>query len=307
MSRSLTSSVLIAVLYVLTLSIIGCGEPEAVERAIDSPEVIRFTAIPDNDETLLRQRLAPLADYLTEAMGVRFEYQHVTNYTAAVQSLDRGDAFLGWFGGLTGVQARQRTGGRAIAQGMEDTAFYSWFIAHKSSGLTSTASKFPSGIRGRTLTFGSSQSTSGRLMPEFFIRKNMDGDLSDVFKSVGYSGSHSNTIRAVQSGAYQVGCVNGADWDRQVAAGTEGDAVGIWKTPTYFDYNWSVRGDMDEVYGRGFADRLTKALLAIDPSSNKKHASIMKAFTRSKFVAAANEDYSAIKETAEKLGLLRQE
>jgi phosphonate transport system substrate-binding protein len=64
---------------------------------------------------------------------------------------------------------------------------------------------------------------------------------------------------------------------------------------------------MDEVYGRGFTDRLTKALLAIDPSSNKEYAAIMNAFARSKFVAAANEDYNAIKETAEKLGLLRQE
>lgn len=291
--------------FFFVLGLGGCREPEDSLDSASSPAVLRFTAIPDNDETLLRQRMAPLAEYLSKEMGVQFEYLHVTNYTAAVQALERGDAYMGWFGGLTGVQARRRTEGRAVAQGAEDTEFYSWFIAHKSAGLAPSPSEFPSGIRGKSLTFGSTQSTSGRLMPEFFIARNIEGKMKDIFSSVGYSGSHSNTIRAVKSGAYQVGCVNGSDWDRAVATGKQGDALGIWKTPTYFDYNWSVRGDLDEVYGEGFADRLQEALLKIDPLKDKTYARIMQAFTRSRFVEATNENYKAIETTAQELGLLR--
>ena len=72
----------------------------------------------------------------------------------------------------------------------------------------------------------------------------------------------------------------------------------IWKTPYYPDYQWTIRGDVDERFGEGFKDRVTQALLDMDDPE------LLKRFPRAGFIPASNEDYAPIEETAEELGLL---
>jgi phosphonate transport system substrate-binding protein len=282
--------------------VVSCGGQGTENQ--EAPTTFYFTAIPDNNESLLRQRFDPMADYLTAELGITVAYKPVTNYQLAVTAMTGQEVFLAWFGGLTGVQARARTAGQAIAQGAADAEFYSYFIAHPSSGLK-FSNEFPMGMAGKTFTFGSKSSTSGRLMPEAFIRQHMGKAPNDVFKGdTGFTDSHNLTIDAVVSGAFQVGAVNGKTWETMKAEGKTGDAFIIWKTPTYADYNWSVPGDIDEVYGAGFRDKLQKALLALD-YTNPVHKKILDAYPRKKFITATNDDYKGIKSTAESLGVIR--
>ena len=116
---------------------------------------------------------------------------------------------LAWFGGFTGVQARKAAAGsEAIAQGAEDVTFRSLIIANAKTGLQPTRD-FPTAIAGKSFTFGSRASTSGRVMPEYFIRQAFPDKTPDqVFSRVGFSGDHSRTIQLVQSGAYEVGVLD---------------------------------------------------------------------------------------------------
>lgn len=301
------SSVVAVALVAAALSIESNHAPAvaAPSKVAAGPSVIKFTAIPDNNESTLRQRMQPFADYLTEKMGVKFEYLHVVDYASAVKAMEKEDAHLGWFGGFTGVQVRQRVkGSRAIAQGEEDKAFYSYFIAHKSTGLKESA-EFPKGIEKKTFTFGSESSTSGRLMPESFIRAAFGKKPDEVFAKVGFSGAHDKTIALVAAGTWEVGAVNGVDWEKAVKAEKQGDAVMIWKTPTYMDYNWTIRGNIDEVYGAGFGEKLQKAILAIDPKNGERDQKVMEAFARKRFIEAKNEDYATLAQVAKDIGLLR--
>ena len=142
----------------------------------------------------------------------------VKSYAAAVSAFRNNQVQLAWFGGLSGVRARALVkGSEAIAQGYEDQSFVTYFIAHRSAGIAAS-DKFPKGIAGKTFTFGSKGSTSGRLMPEFHIRKNLGKAPKDVFSRVGFSGDHSRTIALVQSGAYQVGAVNYKVWINEMKA-----------------------------------------------------------------------------------------
>lgn len=280
------------------------ADKSAGEQKAAAAKVLKFTAIPDNDETAVRERMRPLAEYLSEKLGVKFEYFHVADYAAAVKAMEKEDAFLGWYGGYTGLQVRRAVKGTAIAQGEEDKNFWSYIIAHKSTGLTE-GPEFPKGIEGKTFTFGPASSTSGRLMPEHFIRQATGKKPDEVFSKVGFSTGHSNTIAIVSAGTWQVGAVNGKDWDLAVAGGKQGDAVAIWKTPTYMDYNWTIRGNIDEVFGQGFGEKLKTALLAIDPSKGGREEMIMKAFTRKRFIPAANDDYKVLESVATAIGLLK--
>jgi phosphonate transport system substrate-binding protein len=214
-----------------------------------------FTAIPDQDETRLVERFSRFAKYLEAKLNVPVKYVPVKTYPAAVTAFINNDVQLAWFGGYTGVQARHAVpGSEAIAQGAEDVNFKSYFIANSDTGLK-FSKEFPAGIQGKTLLFGSRSSTSGRVMPEYFIRKHFAGKQPDeIFSRVGFSGDHSRTLQLVQSGAYQVGVMDYTVYEVEKKAGhvDESRVAVIWESPTFPDYQFTIRGDVDKQFGAGF-------------------------------------------------------
>ena len=268
--------------------------------AQDKPAFV-FTAIPDQDETRLVERFTRVAEYLQGKLGVAVKYLPVKSYPAAVTAFVNNQVQLAWFGGFTGVQARREVpDSQAIAQGAEDVAFKSFVIANTKTGLK-PSKEFPKEIAGKSFTFGSRGSTSGRLMPEYFIRKGFGGrNPEEVFSRVGFSGDHSRTIQLVQSGAYEIGVVDFTVWALDLKAGKAdpSQVIVVWESPTFPDYQWTVRGDVDRTYGAGFKEKLRAALLAIDDPA------ILTPFARSKFIPAKNSDYAPLEEVAKAANLL---
>jgi phosphonate transport system substrate-binding protein len=201
---------------------------------------------------------------------------------------------------LSGVRARHLVkDSQAIAQGFEDPNFQTYFIAHVSTGLKKS-SNLPTEIAGKTFTFGSKGSTSGRLMPEYHIRRVFSKAPDQVFSRVGYSGNHSKTIALVQSGAFQVGATNYKVWKRELAAGNidASKVQVIWETPGYPDYNWSIRGDVNAKFGAGFTDKVQNALI------NMKDPDLLAAFPRKSFIKATNKDFQPVLDLGKKVGLI---
>jgi phosphonate transport system substrate-binding protein len=270
--------------------------------ALAHADTFVFTAIPDADESRLQQRFGKVADYLSARLGVEVQYIPVKSYAAAITAFRNNQVQLAWFGGLSGVQARRLVpDSEALAQGYEDQFFKSYFIAHTSTGLEA-ADELTDAIKGKTFTFGSKGSTSGRLMPEFYLREQFGAAPEAIFERVGFSGDHSRTIAQVQSGAYQIGAVNYAVWEKELEEGKiDTDKVRvIWTTPTYPDYQWTIRGDVDARFGAGFKDKVREALLGMDDPD------LLASFPRERFVPAGNDDYAPIEATAKAIGLLDQ-
>lgn len=260
-----------------------------------------FTAIPDQDESQLEKRFGVVALYLEEQLGVPVKYVPVKSYAAAVTAFRNNEVQMAWFGGLSGVQARRLVpGSQAIAQGLEDPDFKSYFITNTSTGLSPSETLTDAFVEQTSFTFGSKGSTSGRLMPEFYLREAFNQSPDQLFEKVGFSGDHSATIALVQSGAYATGAVNYKVWERELEEGKiDTDKVQvIWETPGYPDYHWTVRGDLNDKFGDGFTQRVTDALLAIDDPV------LLNAFPREKFIPASNDDFAPIEDTAEAIGLL---
>lgn len=266
----------------------------------EQAKTLVFSAIPDQDETRLKERFGGMADYLSKKLGVPVKYVPVKSYAAVVTAFRNDQIQLAWFGGLSGVQARLRVKDSvAIAQGVEDPEFHTYIIANHSTGLK-PSDDFPKGIAGKTFTFGSKGSTSGRLMPQFFIEEAFKDKVDNIFKRVGFSGNHSKTISLVESGAYEVGAVNFKVWNKAVAdKKVDVTKVSmIWKTPAYPDYQWTIRGDVDSVWGEGFTEKVKAALLDL------KDAELLGKFPRSGFIEAKNSDYQPILDTAKSIGLI---
>lgn len=271
-----------------------------LSSATVSAQTLVFTAIPDEDETKLVERFTGIADYLAGELDVDVRYIPVKSYAAAVSAFRNNQVQLAWFGGLSGVQARELVpGSEAIAQGVEDKAFYTHFIAHKSTGLDEMET-LSDELRGKTFTFGSKGSTSGRLIPEYYIRESFDESPDDVFSRVGFSGNHTRTLRLVEAGTYDVGAINFSVWDKEMENDNiDTDAVKvIWTTPSYPNYQWSVRGDVNEQFGEGFQKRLQEALLAMDDPE------LLESFPRSGFIPVSNDAYEPIRVVGKQIGII---
>lgn len=290
------NNILQKIMLWLTLTFSACGQ------SADQP-VLRFSAIPDQDNTELKEKFDVWARYLSDQLDVTVAYVPARNYDAAVEMFRNGDIQLGWFGGLTGVQARRAApGARAIAMGEQDARFRSYFIAHQDTGLT-RSQVFPAAIAELSFTFGSKNSTSGRLMPAYFIEQETGGSADVFFQTPpNFQTSHDQTLEAVRSGAAQVGVLNASVYDKRLAQEPTlaQQASIIWVTPPYVDYNFTAHPDLDKTFGAGFTDRLQTVLLAV----TNEH--LLSAFPRKRLIAAKNEDFAQIRDVAIKLNLLRE-
>ena len=273
----------------------------------ESP-VLHIGAIPDQNPEKLNRLYSSLSAELSYQLKVPVEYVPVSNYPAAVTAFRTGSLDLVWFGGLTGVQARLQTpGAKVLAQRDIDAKFTSVFIANGASGLR----PFSKGdqltnLKGRRLSFGSESSTSGRLMPQYFMSQNGVNTDELAGGAPGFSGSHDATIAVVQSGAYEVGALNEQVWKSNVEDGrADPNKVSvIWRTPPYVDYHWVARPDLDERFGNGFTNKVQTALLAIT-ADTPRGETILELFGAAEFIPAQNSDYDKIEAVGRQLGKIR--
>lgn len=265
--------------------------------AAQAEEVLRVSAIPDEAPTELQRKFAPLGAYLEAETGMKVSFVPVTDYAAVVEALATRKIDMAWLGGFTFVQASLRTKGTAVplVQRAEDAKFTSKFIT-ASEGIKGFAD-----LKGKTFAFGAPSSTSGHLMPRYFLGQegiNPDKD----FKNTAFSGAHDATVAFVQAGKVDAGVLNASVWDKLVEQKkVDTTKVRVFATtPPYFDYNWTVRGDLDPK----IQARLRDAFLKLD-AANPAHKEIMALQRASKFIPTKAENYKGIESAAQAAGLLK--
>ncbi|MFM9041816.1 MAG: putative selenate ABC transporter substrate-binding protein [Vulcanococcus sp.] len=270
--------------------------------------VLKLGAIPDQKPEKLNRLYGLVADELSKQLGVPVKYVPVTNYEAAVSAFRTGNLDLVWFGGLTGVQARlQKPGAKVLAQRDIDASFHTIFIANTRSGIApGNSQKVLTQLKGKRFTFGSQSSTSGRLMPEYFLAQAGVKPNQFAGGAPGFSGSHDATIALVQSGAYDAGAVNEQVLRSSLHDGkaNRSKVVAIWKTPGYPDYHWIAQPNLDQRFGAGFTTKLQKAILSWRPS-NPEQKAILNLFGAQQFTGAKASDYVRIEQVGRQIGKIR--
>jgi phosphonate transport system substrate-binding protein len=262
------------------------------------PDVLKVSAIPDENPTELMRIYTPFAEYLGKELGMKVQFTPVVDYAATVEGLAARKLDMVWYGGFTSVQAVRRTNGNArrLALRQEDAEFKSVFVAKPGSGIKSL-----NDLKGRTLAFGSVSSTSGHLMPRSFLLKagvNPDKDL----KQVAFSGAHDATALWVESGRVDAGALNFLTWEKLVQSKKVDPAkVDVfWTTPPYVDYCWTVRGDLDA----GVQEKITTAFLKLN-YDDPEHRKLLDLHRTKKYVKANDADWKSIEDAAVAAGLLK--
>jgi phosphonate transport system substrate-binding protein len=262
-------------------------------------EELRVSAIPDEAPTELQRKFAPLGAYLEKQLGMKVSFVPVSDYAATVEGLAGKKLDLVWYGGFTFVQAHRRTkNALPIAQREEDARFHSKFIV-----ATSSKAKTLADLKKSNFAFGSPSSTSGHLMPRYFLLKEGINPEKD-FAKVAYSGAHDVTAKWVEAGKVDAGVLNESVFQKMIDEKRMDPAKVrvLWTTPEYFDYNWTVRGDLDSKV----IEKLRSAFLGLD-YSNPEHKQILDLQRTHKFIPTKPENYRSIEEAAKSAGLLKDD
>ena len=282
--------------------------PAAEAQQNRTKPVLRLGAIPDQNPEKLNRLYGLVANELSQQLKVNVRFIPVTDYTAAVSAFRTGNLDLVWFGGLTGVQAKLlKPGALMIAQRDIDAQFYSLFIANTASGLKPIHSfKGLSELKGKRFTFGSESSTSGRLMPQYFLSQAGVKMTDFAGGAPGFSGSHDATIALVQSGAYEAGAVNEQVWKANLRNHKvdRSKVMVIWRTTPYPDYIWLAQPQLDRTFGKGFTTKLSKAILSWR-SSDPEQKQILNLFGAQQFTTVDVSDYKRIEQVGRQIGKIR--
>ena len=277
-------------------------------NGLKAEEILHIGAIPDQNPERLNRLYKVLSSELSEKLNVKVSYKPVVNYAAAVTAFRTGNLDLVWFGGLTGVQARLQTkGSKVLVQRDIDQKFQSVFIANNKSYLQKINNindlKL---LKNKRFTFGSESSTSGRLMPQYFLNK--AGVKLKDFKggSPGFSGSHDATLMLVQSGSYEAGALNKQVWESNLKIGriNPSKVFVIWETPSYYDYHWLAQGNLDKKFRKGFTKELTNLFLSFNAKSTKQKK-ILELFGAKKFILSKNANYNKIEKIGREIGKIK--
>jgi phosphonate transport system substrate-binding protein len=256
---------------------------------------LRVSMIPATDPGKATREMQPLVDHLARSTGGEVEMTIPTNYAAVVEALVNDQVDIAHLGGFTYVQASKRAGVVPLVQRERDREFHSLFVTQADSPIRSL-----SDLRGRSFAFGDVNSTSGHLMPEYFMRRN-EVDPQVIAKAF-YTGGHDATLLAVANGKVDAGALDEAVFQRMTSQGKIDPAKVrvFWTTPPFFDYVWVARKGLEQPK----ADAVRNAFLALDRADPQQHA-ILEALSASKYVPARDDDYAALRNAALEAGLLK--
>jgi phosphonate transport system substrate-binding protein len=265
------------------------------DRAAGGDRTLRISMIPTTAADKMVRESEPLKAYLEQATGAKVELTIPLNYAAVVEAFGADKVDIAYFGGFTYVQARKRFTAQPLVQRDRDQAFHSLFITQAGSPIGSLAD-----LKAKRFAFGDVNSTSGHLMPEYFMRQ--QGVDPEVIGNALYTGGHDATALAVVNAKVDAGALDEAVYGRLVKDGKL-DAAALkvfYTTPPFFDYVWAARKALDP----GLAEAFRRAMLALD-AGNPQHKPVLDLLQATRYVAADDASYGPLREAATAAGLLK--
>ncbi len=198
---------------------------------------------------------------------------------------------IDYLGKQTGAKVE---GVKPLVQRDRDREFHSKFVTQPKSPIQSLAD-----LKGRSFAFGDVNSTSGHLMPEYFMRQ-AAVDPQVIAKAI-YTGGHDATLLAVANGKVDAGALDEAVFQRLTTTGKVDPATVrvFWTTPPFFDYVWVARKGLDTRLSGAVASAFL-ALSDADPQQKQ----ILDALSAKNYLTADDASYDKLRQAAEQAGLL---
>lgn len=244
--------------------------------------VINIGVLPDASISDLKVKYEPLVKYLSHHLNLKANLIIPKNYSQLLDMFSKKKIDLAYFGGVTYVIANSKYEAIPLVTRIVDTKFTSYFIV-KAGDKRERLADFEKS----TFIFGSHFSTSGHLMPRFFMeRDNINPER--FFGKIIYSGKHDETAFNIRDGVGEVGVLNSQILDHLYRNGKiKKTEVRILKeTPPYTDYVWAIQNSMDKNIKRVVRDSFLKLSL-----NKKAHRVILNNLNAKAYIPVGDDEF----------------
>jgi phosphonate transport system substrate-binding protein len=291
--------VLAPAVVLLLVVLAGCGggaggSGDDGSRGGEQPEVLRVGLVPNQNPEEVEAQYEPLGEYLSEELGREVELSVPTSYSAVVEAMASGELDLAYFGGLTYVQARERTEVTPLVTEVNPrtgtTKYASVIIVPADSPIREVSE-----LEGKNFAFGSVSSTSGSLYPSIMLDEAGIDYRTDFAEKI-YTGGHDATAQAVANGQVDAGGLEDRILYSLEEEGVieEGSVRVIRESEPIEGYPWVARSALPD----GLREDIANAYLGMrDPE-------LLDLLRAEGYERVEASDYDYVEEQARKLDLL---
>ncbi len=176
---------------------------------------INFGVISTDRSAAIKSLWDPFIEDMQKQTGLKVNAFFATDYTGIIEAQRFNKIQVAWYGNKSAIEAVDRANGEVFAQFIDlhgTPGYYSYIITHRDSPLNSLDDMFRSG---KSLNFGAGdpQSTSGTLVPGYYVFTQRGVEAKDVFKVV-RPASHGINLLAVLNKQVDVATNNSEELDK---------------------------------------------------------------------------------------------
>jgi phosphonate transport system substrate-binding protein len=214
-----------------------------------SAKEISFGIIATDSASAQRERWEPFFKDMEKATGLTVKSFYAPDYAGVIEAMRFNKVQVAWYGNKAAMEAVDRANGEVFAQvGYADGTwgYHALLITHKDSPYKSVDDVIKNG---KSINFGigDPNSTSGFLVPTYYIFAQKKIEARDTFKTV-RNASHGANIQAVLAKQVDVATNNTEDFGRLEATKPElaSQIRVIWKSPLIPSDPFVWRKDLDK-------------------------------------------------------------
>ncbi len=159
---------------------------------------LNFGIIATEKAGALKQMWEPFLDDMAKAVGVKVNGFYATDYAGIIEAQRFNKVQIAWYGNKSAIDAVDRAGGEVFVQFIDldgTPGYYSYLITHRDSGIRSLEQVLKNG-KDYSFGIGDPQSTSGTLVPTYYVFTMNNLDPKTHFKVI-RSSNHEGNFLAV--------------------------------------------------------------------------------------------------------------
>ena len=174
---------------VFIFSVVGCSSKKEEKKSEE--KVIKMGFVPLKNSEQLVEDVKPIADYLSQKMGVKVEAFTASNYIGVVEGIGSGSVDFGIIPPFSAVLAQKQSNAQPLLTSKGKTGksgYTAELYVRKDSGIKSLQD-----VKGKKVAFVDPSSSSGYIYPGAMLVKagiNLDKDISYQF-----SGGHDKSLQ----------------------------------------------------------------------------------------------------------------
>jgi len=282
----------------LVLFSTSCQDMESVESVSSEPRPsLRIGLIPERNIFSQKKRYEPIAKYISEHLNVNVELVVLSRYGNIIDNFVSNSLDGAFFGSFTGALAHRKLRVEAIARPEYPdgtSTYHGLLLVRKDSGIAGVED-----MKGKRFAFVDKATTAGYLLPLYYFKTHGVDDPNTLLKETYFAGTHEGVIHDVLERKADIGAAKNtmfsllADSDPRISE----ELSILTRSPDVPENALCVRADLDESLKNGL--RIT--LLSMD--QNEAGKQILRAFGAARFIDTTEDDYEAVFEYAETIGL----